>query len=256
MSRILLNEKKSDITLYRKDGSSANFHITKCIGRGSSCVVYHATDANTEHLLKEYYPRNLDIERDDTGKLTIPEINMEQFEFGRERFHNGGEMQMALRLEEKLKNYTSNVQGNYYGNGTEYIDMTCFAGCTYDQVEETSLYDLMRRMKTLAQVIGYYHKAGLLHLDIKPQNIYVRPNNETVEDVMLFDFDSVVTKSEVMIIPTLSYTKEWGAPEQLLAYRRKEICEATDIYAIGEIIFNKIFGRHTKDSERRTFVKY
>lgn len=105
MSRILLNEQKTDITLYRKDGSAANFHITKCIGRGSSCVVYHAKDGNTEHLLKEYYPRNLDIERDDGGMLSVSEIRKKDFDFGLLRFRKGCECQKELRLEEKLKNY-------------------------------------------------------------------------------------------------------------------------------------------------------
>ena len=255
MFRTLLNEIRNEITLFREDGSNVEFRITKCIGRGSSCLVYHTIQENTEHLLKEYYPRNLDIERDCEGNLVIPEDQKDEFVSSRERFHIGGERQKELRLEEKLKNYTSNVQGSYFGNGTEYIDMTCFAGCTYDNVEENSLCVLMRRMKTLAQVIGYYHNAGLLHLDIKPQNIYVRPKEETVEDIMLFDFDSIVSKHEVMSTSVLSYTKDWAAPEQLLSYRHKEICEATDIFAIGEIIFTKIFGRHTKDFERRSFVK-
>lgn len=254
MSRILL---KDNVTLCREDGSSVKFHIKAHIGSGASCVVYHAVcEDKTEHLLKEYYPRNLDLERNDDGVLVVPEHKREIFDKGLQRFRNGNERQKEVRLSENLKNFTSNVQGYFYGNGTEYIDMTVFAGRTYDKVENETLHDLMIRMRTLAQVIGYYHDEGLLHLDIKPDNIFVRPENETVEDVMLFDFDSVIEKSNKMTVPALSYTKDWAAPEQLLPYRRNFICEATDLFSIGEIIFTKIFGRHSTQAERRSFAEY
>lgn len=254
MSRILL---KDNITLCREDGSSVKFHIKAHIGSGASCVVYHAVcEDKTEHLLKEYYPRNLDLERDEGGVLIVPEHKREVFDKGLDRFRYGNERQKEVRLSENLKNFTSNVQGYFYGNGTEYIDMTVFAGRTYSKVENETLYDLMLRMRTLAQVIGYYHDEGLLHLDIKPDNIFVRPKKETVEDIMLFDFDSVIEKSNKMTVPVLSYTKDWAAPEQLLPYKRNSICEATDLFSIGEIIFTKIFGRHSTQAERRSFAEY
>lgn len=254
MSRVLL---KNDVTFCREDGSKVTFHIEKKIGSGASCVVYHAVcDDNTEHLLKEYYPRNLNLERNSDGALIVPEHQKESFDTGLSRFREGNEKQKEVRLSEKLKNFTSNVQGYFYGNGTEYIDMTVFSGRTYDKVENESLHTLLLRMRTLAQVIGYYHDAGLLHLDIKPENIFIRPEGETPEDVILFDFDSVLEKKHIALAHSLSYTKDWAAPEQLLPYKRRSICEATDLFSIGEIIFTKIFGRHSTQAERRSFAEY
>lgn len=261
MSRNLL---KDNVTLSRKDGSKVIFHIRNCVGYGASCVVYQSVcDDNTEHLLKEYYPRNLSIERNSDGTLIVPKERREIFADGLDRFRKGNERQKAVRHCEKLKNYTSNVQGYFYGNGTEYIDMTVFSGHTYDKVESESLHTLFRRMRTLTQVIGYYHEVGLLHLDIKPENIFVRPDEQTCDDVILFDFDSVVEKKNITIaknnvgkVYPLSYTKDWAAPEQLLPYKRNSICEATDLFSIGEIVFTKIFGRHSTREERRTFADY
>lgn len=258
MSRILLTELNSNVRLSDAVGNTFRFHIDRCIGTGASCVVYHAIrEDNTEHLLKEYYPKRLDLQRNRDGTIVVPEKYASAFRAGLEQFAAACERQKSIRLSNyDLKNATCNVQGYYRGNGTEYIDMTCFAGRTYDEVQEKSVYDLMRRMKTLAQVIGNYHKAGLLHLDIKPDNIYVRPETETVEDVMLFDFDSVTEIDTVATSPTLSYTKTWAAPEQKLPRRYRDICPATDLFVVGEIIFYQIYGRHSTDDERFSFAQH
>ena len=257
MNRTLLNENGQNTVITFTERPGVEFQISKKeIGRGVSCIVYHAVGSdNTEHLLKEYYPKHLELVRDSSGHLVIPKDKKEIFEQGLVRFRTGCERQKNIRLSnEGLKNFTCNVQGYYAANGTEYIDMTCFNGRTYDNVQEKSVYNLMLRMRTLAQVVGNYHKAGLLHLDIKPENIYVRPEDETIEDVMLFDFDSVTPIDEIITTKMLSCTRSWAAPEQLLSEKRRKICPATDLFAIGEIIFMQLFGRHSTDRERRSFV--
>lgn len=252
MSRMLL---KDDIILFREDGSSVKFHIKTHIGSGASCVVYRVVcDDNTEHLLKEYYPRNLDLKRNRDGAIVVPSHKRENFNAGLLRFREGAERQKNIRVLDVSKNVTSNIQGYLYGNGTEYIDMTVFSGCTYDEVKDESLYDMMRRMRALAHIVGCYHDARILHLDIKPQNIFAIP--ETPEMVMMFDFDSATKKDDILSISSMSYTKDWAAPEQLLPYKRNAICEATDLFSVGEIIFTKIFGRHSTQAERRSFAEY
>ena len=256
-TRTLLHEIQPTIVLQDENGRKKEFHLDRCIGRGASCLVYHAVCAdNTEHLLKEYYPKHLYLERGEDGTILVPREKQEKFSPGFVRFKNTSERQKEVRLNEDLKNYTCNVQGFYRGNGTVYLDTTCFAGRVYSDVQEKTLYDLARRMKALTRVLGYYHQKNLLHLDIKPDNILVRPEEETVEDVMLFDFDSVTEFDIVKEGRSLSFTREWAAPEQKLPRRHKEICRGTDIYAIGEIIFVQIFGRHSEESERRSFSRY
>lgn len=231
------------------------FIIKDILGKGASSVTYLAECNQTEHVLKECNPLGLHMHRDDTGTL-IPDTKLYENKFKEclERFENGVKKQLAFRMTETLKNSTSNVQKIYHANGTTYIDMTYFKGCTYDQVENESLFDLLRRMKALAKIISGYHNEGYLHLDIKPQNIYAIP--ETPEMVMMFDFDSVVPETDVESIVLLSYTDSWAAPEQKMAKYRKNICKATDLFAIGEIIFYRVMGRHSSTDERFDFSKY
>ena len=257
MNRTVLSDLNGTPVLSFAERPGITFRITDVIGRGASCVVYHAISSdNTEHLLKEYYPQNLPLIRDVSGQILVPDDKRGAFDAGLMRFRSGCERQNAIRLSNGMKNFTCNVQGYYQANGTEYIDMTCFSGQTYDHVQEKSVYDLMLRMRTLTQVVGNYHKAGLLHLDIKPENIYVRPEEETVEDVMLFDFDSVTPMRDIFTSRGLSCSKSWAAPEQKTVQRQREICPATDLFAIGEIIFVQLFGRFPTEAEFRSYVRH
>lgn len=235
------------------------YRITEMIGKGSSCAVYLAdlTDHEgnvTEHILKEYNPISLRAVRSSDGRLIVKAEEREEFENGLLRFRTGYRRQLTIRRMCELTNSTINAQKIFDANGTSYIDMTVFNGTVYSRVGEESLYRLLRRMKALTQVIASYHRAGFLHRDIKPDNIFVIP--ETCELVMLFDFDSVVEKEKTGYMVGMSYTKDWAAPEQTAPALRRTVCEATDLYAVGEILFFKIFDRHSSPEERRPFAEY
>lgn len=239
-----------------KEGSYA---IKELIGTGSSCAVYYAEFINdssvvTEHLLKEYNPKSIKLERAENGSLVHSDSVDAAFKAGLRRFEDGYNMQLEVRRSSDAKNSTSNIQDIFVANETCYIDMTVMAGETYEKVEDKTIEDLLRRIKAITKVIGNYHEKGLLHLDIKPDNIFTIP--ETTELVVMFDFDSVIKKKDVADAAFLSYTQSWAAQEQILPYRRNQICEATDIFAIGEILFYKLMGRHSYPHERTTFAYY
>ena len=122
--------------------SGVQFEIKEEIGRGASCVVYHAVGSdNTEHLLKEYYPKHLKLRRDCSGNIIVPDDKADAFKQGLERFRDGCEQQKSIRLSnEGLKNFTCNVQGYYQANSTKYINMTCFNGRTYRRKKNEVLF--------------------------------------------------------------------------------------------------------------------
>ena len=240
---------------YKLKLSGKEFVIKNIVGKGASSVTYLAECNKTEHILKECNPLGIDMHRTETGELVADtDLSRQKFEECLERFNAGADKQLSFRLTEDLKNPTSNIQDIYHANRTAYIDMTYFGGKTYDKVDNETLYDLFRRMKALAQIVGHYHKLGYLHLDIKPQNIYTIP--ETPEMVMMFDFDSVTPINDINSIISSSYTDVWAAPEQKMPKYRNQICEATDLFAIGEIIFFRLFGRHSEENDRYSFSQY
>ena len=233
-----------EIVLNKNDSSGmARFRIIETAGFGASCVVYSATDIETENnrvRIKEYYPANLNIGRNPDHSLAV-EGNM-HFRQGMDRFVNGYHQQIRLRNCDEMTNTTSNVQGVYFGNNTIYTVLTYNYGQSYDMVEDDSLNFIFRIARAAAKSIKNYHANGLLHLDIKPSNIFVMP--ESVDMIMMFDFDSVISKQDLYDgkCSVLSYSSKWAAPEQLQG-KIRQICEQTDLYSIGAMVFERIYHR-------------
>lgn len=243
----------------RLDGLSGSFEVLGVHGRGGSCVVYRTryTDAvgnKIYYLLKEFNPQSLAMERNETGDLVCPEKKRESFQKGFERFKQGYGVQETIRQISGLSNSTAQSYGIYSGYGTCYILTQLFEGGTYAEIQDESLVSTLTTIRSLAKVIGKYHRDGYLHLDIKPANILVLP--ETREHIILFDFDSVIRKDQARETAFLSYTQNWAAPEQIVPSMHRNICEATDLFAIGEILFTKLMGRHSTDRERRPSCAY
>lgn len=56
------------------------FKIIECIGWGATCLVYRTScEDKTEHILKEFYPKNLNIIRTENGEIIPPKNDVEKF---------------------------------------------------------------------------------------------------------------------------------------------------------------------------------
>lgn len=224
------------------------YEIIEEIGRGASCIVYGAvyTDSiGLQHLvrIKECYPYHIGLQRDATDELIVSDAKKRQFEQAKSTFQTAYEKNVQIKNRLGLMNSTVDSSERYEKNNTLYTVVSCVEGVDYRRYEETCLREVFTYMKTLSLLIQKYHRYGLLHLDIKPENILIIP--ETAEHIFLFDFDSLISKQELKTNSTLrlAYSNGFSAPE-LVRGRKTQICEATDIYSIGAIVFQKVFG-HT-----------
>lgn len=237
------------------------YEIKEVLGVGASSIVYLSVrlSDNSKHVLKEYNPNNIEIERDEKGSFIIERISVtkkEKFQEGLKRFCEGGLTQNKLRNEhDSAMNYITNVNQVIIGpNNSAYIDMTAFYGDSYEKCDiEESLYKLLVHLRAITVAVRSFHEQGYLHLDIKPSNIFIL--KDVSDLVFLYDFDSVVKKEDITKGDT-SYSANWAAPEQIDPMRYCQIGENSDIYAIGEILFFRLFGRHSNFAERRVFSNY
>lgn len=229
-------------------GEEHRYVIAEEIGRGGSCIVYNGfyrDRIGERHLvkIKECYPYRLEIERDAEENLT-PDLSCEQtFLAEKQKFLEAYRKNTALKTTLGFVNSTANATNIYEYHNTCYVVMTEIEGRDYRSEEDENLQSLFLHLRTLARIVKKYHDCGMLHLDIKPENVLLIP--ETKEQMVLFDFDSMVRKEKIQTQPngwTFSVSDGYAAPE-LVRGKCSKICEATDVYAIGAIAFYKLFGR-------------
>ncbi len=237
-----------------------NYVIIEEIGRGSSCIVYNAYYMDTSghrHMarLKECYPYHLDIQRRQDGGLAALPAAEKAFEEERKKFEAAYDKNITFKMTLGLINSTMDAVDLFFSNQTWYSVMTCIEGTDYRRDVDENLQSLFIRILTLARIIKKYHDHGVLHLDIKPENIFLIP--ETREHMVLFDFDSMVRKEELEheTAIRISFSDGYAAPE-LVRGKRNKICEATDIYSIGALVFYKLFGRTPNALDGAVGVNY
>lgn len=242
------------------DGRAGKYIITDIIGKGASTVAYYADyycdDRNcSKHIIKEFNPSYISFQRTDSGEMRFNASDESRVANATERFLSGCNNQIKIRNQIATMNQTPPIEGPFYANDTIYTDVIAYNGTTYDiAYKNLSLCDRMKVCLSVAKLVKCYHDAGYLCLDIKPENIFVIP--ETKELLYFIDFDSVCTKEEIAFGNSISYTKQWAAPEQLNPYATDEISEATDVYAVGELVFWSVFERHSTTEEHRGFSVY
>ena len=97
-------------------------------------------------------------------------------------------------------------------------------------------------LKTVATAVQKAHQAGIVHRDLKPANIMLTHEDEPV--IMDFGLARRRTPGEVELTHTgvVFGSPAYMAPEQVEA-RHDDIGPATDIYALGVILYQMVTGR-------------
>ena len=123
----------------------------------------------------------------------------------------------------------------------EYVDGRTLK----DFIAENPSQDMRERVfMQLLDAVAYMHRSGVVHNDIKPENILVtRADN----DVRLIDF-GLADNDAHYLARVLGCTPEYASPELLL--QQDDIDARSDIYSLG-MVMRDIFGkRHSRIAAR------
>ncbi len=118
------------------------------------------------------------------------------------------------------------------------ILMEYFEGRTLDEflLEKPSLQTRQRIFDELLSAVSYLHKKGIIHNDLKPENIIITRSDNTLK---LIDF-GLADKDAFYVWKNLGCTPKYASPE--LLSQRKAVDSRSDIYSIG-LIMRDIFGK-------------
>ncbi len=232
------------------------YTIRSVLGHGGFGITYLAHDNNLNSLvaIKEYFPESY-AERD--GNSTIhprasgDDSDAEIYLWGLQEF-----LKEAQALARFKHNYIVRVLRYLEANGTAYMTME------YEEGESLSAYirnhggflrepDLLRVFLPILTGLQAVHEAGMLHLDIKPDNIYLRRSGQP----MLIDFGSARQRHGKIEAGKIALTRGYSALEQYPGHG--VLGPATDVYSVGATLYRCITGRAPVDSLERhnTFGK-
>lgn len=108
-------------------------------------------------------------------------------------------------------------------------------------------HDMVARVfEGLRDGLGSLHSEGVLHLDVKPANLFLVRSNGRETDAPLKILDLGVARQTApgrrSVILSVSFgTESWMAPEQYSL--KTSVCAATDVWAMGLVAFYLFTGR-------------
>ncbi len=137
-------------------------------------------------------------------------------------------------------------------NGSSYIVLELLRGRDLtDELERSGPMPVSRAIKIATQccrALGKAHEKGIVHRDIKPDNIYLDSRQESPDFVKILDFGiSKIREAAVGLESGLKTktgatigTPYYMSPEQACG---ETVDQRTDIYAMGVVLFQMLMGR-------------
>lgn len=217
----------------------SHYRIEKPIGGGGFSIVYLAVDEKTgdQVAIKEYLPSNQAQRGDESRVEPITEEAAAAFRQGIRRFFDEAAALAKINHPNIVR-----VVNFFRANNTVYMVMRYEHGKDlrwYIKRKNGLLSENVLRAIFPPLLLGLrdVHNNSLLHLDIKPANIFLRPGGNP----LLLDFGAA-RNSQIENRPTGPYTLTLGfAPiEQHLG---GHVGPWSDVYAIGASMWSCISGR-------------
>ena len=151
-------------------------------------------------------------------------------------------LQQSIKSAAKLRHgtivriYDAGIHRNNIYVVSEYIS----GGALSDRIEaqNVDLFETFEIIKNLASALQYAHEQGMIHGDVRPDNVLFRPDGTAV----LTDFGisrTAVADVERRAAGTLGTSHDFASPEE---YEGGDVDERADLYAIGVMLFEMLAG--------------
>jgi eukaryotic-like serine/threonine-protein kinase len=232
----------------------AGYRIVKKIASGGFSIVYLAYDAlGNAVAIKEYLPSVLALRQEGELVPAIAPANLPLFRLGLKCFFEEGRALAKIAHPNVVR-----VLNFFRANNTVYLVMAYESGHTLqDQITRQcanggksggQIGEAFIRRVFIGVLNGLreVHANGLLHLDLKPANIYLRGDGTP----LLLDFGAArhaVDSGALTVAPMV--TPGFAAPE--LTVKTSPLGPWTDVYGIGAAIYTCMAGVPPQPAEER-----
>lgn len=206
------------------------YTIVRELSSGGFSVVYLALDErDAKFAIKEYLPQSLARRGAGANVTVLSELDRTTFQLGLRCFFDEGRVLASIRHPNIVR-----VSNFFRANQTVYMVMDYTVGRPLSREIELNPQGLAEPLlrRVFAEVVAglrEVHRHHLLHLDIKPANIYLRRSGSPI----LLDFGAA---RQAIVQETQSfsamYTPGYAAPEQFTG-QREGLGPWTDLYALG-----------------------
>ncbi len=228
----------------------AGYRIVKKIASGGFSIVYLAEDGEGSAVaIKEYLPSALALRQPGELVPTISKANLAVFRIGLKCFFEEGRALARISHQNVVR-----VLNFFRANDTVYMVMAYESGYSLQEhiarqrKKGSALSEAFIR-RIFVQVLNglrEVHASHLLHLDLKPANIYLRSDGTPI----LLDFGAA-RQSFNADLPKLTpmYTPGFAPPE--LYQKGASLGPWSDVYSIGAAMFACMVGSPPQPADQR-----
>lgn len=224
-----------------------DYRIERQLSLGGFSIVYLARDgAGKSVAIKEYLPNSLALRGEGAIQPVISSEHLAAFRYGMKCFFEEGRALARLSHPNVIR-----VLNFFRANDTVYMVMEYEHGRTLQEfiqknrqaVTENFLRNVFTKMLNGLREV---HSHKLLHLDLKPSNIYMRNDYTPV----LIDFGAArqtLASDTPMLKPM--YTPGFASPEH---YAQRELLGPwSDIYSVGASMYACLAGAAPQAADTR-----
>ncbi len=224
------------------------YRIERVLGAGGFGITYLATEIAISRpvAIKEYLPNGIAARsRDDISVAPLTQADQENFQWGLDRFRREAQTLVAFHHTNVVS-----VFSYFEANGTAYLVMAYEDGeslsAILDKRKTLPEAEIRGWLKPLLSGLAHVHKAGFLHRDIKPGNIYIRKDGSPV----LLDFGAARLAVGSRSQSLTSIVSAGYAPFEQYTTRGHQ-GPWTDIYAMGGVLYRAVTGQRPPDAPDR-----
>jgi hypothetical protein len=228
--------------------SLQEYTVRRVLGQGGFGITYLAYDEGLakEVAIKEYFPVEFASRHADDTVSPRSDADNDDYDWGLDRFQDEARTLVLFRHPAIVPVYR-----RFEENGTAYMVMEYQQGEALSELMKRHLddfteSDLMNIAGPVLDGLAEVHKAGYMHRDLKPGNIYIRRDGSPV----LLDFGAaraaVNHKSKSL---TSIVTPGYAPLEQYFAEGNQG--PWTDIYAFAALLYQCVCGKLPPEAPAR-----